>query len=519
MEEKQVNKNKISVLHWILDNKVKNENGEPIEFQDHRFMLDLYADRTPIQVIQKASQVGASTMEIIRTLHAARYWGINQIYTLPTGDDVLKFVQSKVNRIIKVNECIQEGVNPKSTDSIEQKEIGKSFVFFKGTFTEREAIMLSSDRNIHDELDKSKPEVVRDFASRMGFSKIRSQHYFSTPTIPDYGINKLFDQSDQKHWRFNCPHCGFRQHMEWEKNVDEDRGIYVCQECKKEITPQQINELGSWEARFPGRVISGYWISQMQVPWKTAADLIQERIDADDDTYFYNFCLGLPYLAADQKIPQSLFMRNITEESADTSEEWNVMGIDTGKGSGKGNHCIIGNKKGIFWIGILTDKPGHDRFQQAADLIKFYDIRVVVIDGQPYTEEAWTLAKEFPYRVYLNWFKDDPKMLEVVRFFDEEEGKDKELTDEVKVYSSRTRIIDDTISALRRGEIKFAMKVDSPNFKMLIQHAQTLYARNVTDKFGQTKREWANTGADDFFLALVYWQIALKKRNKYEPNK
>lgn len=516
---KSPNKNKISLLHWILENKIKNENGSPIEFENHKCMLDIYSDRTPIQVIQKASQVGASTMEIIRTLHGARFWGINQIYTLPTSDDVLKFVQSKVNRIIKVNPCIQEGVDPKSTDSIEQKEIGKSFVFFKGTFTEREAIMLTSDRNIHDELDKSKPEVVRDYTSRMGYSKIRSQHFFSTPTIPDFGINKLFDQSDQKYWRFNCPHCSFRQHMEWEKNVDEERGIYICQKCGKEITPAQINELGSWEARYPGRKISGYWISQMHCPWKTATDLIKEKKDADDDTYFYNFVLGLPYLAADQKIPQSLFLRNLTEAEAVAADDYNVMGIDTGMGSGKGNHVIIGNKTGIFWIGILTDHDGHDRFQQAADLIKFYDIRVIVIDGQPYTEEAWNLAKQFPYRVYLSWFKDDPKMLEVVRFFDEEEGKDKEMTDEVKVYSSRTRIMDDTISALRRGEIKFAMKADSPTFKMLIEHAQTMYARNVTDKFGQTKREWANTGANDFWLALIYWHIALKKRNKYEPNK
>jgi len=246
-----------SIIYWIRNNQIKNENGQPIEFTEHRFMKQIYNDLAPIQVIKKASQVGASTMEILKMLHSARFWGINQIYTLPTRDDVFKFVQSKVNRIIKVNSCIKKGVAAKSVDSIEQKQIGKASVFFKGTFTEREAIMLSSDRNIHDELDKSKPEVVRDYASRMGYSKIREQHYFSTPTIPDFGIDKLFQGSDQKYWRFNCPHCGYRQHMEWEKNVDMDKQTYVCQECRKELTPQMINKLGSWEARFPGRPISG----------------------------------------------------------------------------------------------------------------------------------------------------------------------------------------------------------------------------------------------------------------------
>ena len=489
-------------------------------------MLDIYSDRALIQVIRKGSQVGASTMEILRTFHSARFLGINQIYTLPTVDNVGEFVKSKVNRMIKANPCIREGVSPKDIDSIEQKQIGKAFVFFKGTHTEKEAIMLSSDRNIHDELDKSKPEVIQDYTSRMGYSEIRSQHYFSTPTIPDFGIAKLFDQSDQKHWRFNCPHCHYRQHMEWEKNVDFDRAIYVCQNCRKEITPKQISELGSWEARFPGEPISGYWISQMICPWRTAADLIKELEDAEDEQYFYNFILGLPYLSAEQKIEASLFLRNITDKEA-SGEDYNVAGMDTGGGinqGNKGNHIIIGNDKGIFWAGILKDKKDSDdkiitRWQQAEELIQFYDIRLMVADAQPYTEEAQALAKKFPYRVYLNWFKDDPKMLEVSRFGDEKKKRPEEFEDEIKVLTSKNRIIDDLLSALRRGEIPFALPKDAPTFKLLIEHAQRLYARTVTDKLGQEKREWASLGVDDFFFALVYWFIAFKKRLKYEPNR
>lgn len=513
-----------SILYWIAKNHIKSETGQNIEFYDHRFMIDIYADRAPIQVIRKASQVGASTMEILKVLHNAIFLGINQIYTLPTADDVYKFVPSKVNQMIRINPCIKERIDdPKNIDSIEQKQIDKAFIYFKGTFTEREAIMLTSDRNIHDEVDRSKSEIIRDYASRMGFSKVRSQHFFSTPTVFDTGIEKLFEQSDQKHWRFNCPHCNYRQHMEWDKNVDIEHKVYTCQKCHQEITPRQISEMGSWEERYPGREISGYWISQMNCPWRTAADLIKEKEKAEDEAYFYNFILGLPYVSSEQRISASLFVRNITEVNAEASEELNVMGVDTGLGSGKGNHVIIGNKDGIFWIGVLTDEPKADRWQQLANLIKFFDVRVVVIDGQPYTQEAFNLAKQFPYRVFLHFFRDDPKMLEVVRFFDEDDSfskpNNKEFEDEVKVLSSRTRIMDDTIEALTEGKIRFAMSPQSSSLRMLIDHAQTMFARIVTDKFGQAKREWANTGANDLWLALVYWHIALKKRLKFEPNK
>ena len=349
---------KASILQWIINKNIKTENDDLLEFTNHRFLLDIYIDESEILVIRKASQVGASTMQILKALHAARYWGINQIYTLPTVDDVGEFVRSKVNRIIKVNPAIMEGVSHRNVDSIEQKQIGRGFLFFKGTHTEKEAIMLSSDRNIHDELDKSKPEVIRDYLSRLGFSKIRSQHYFSTPTIPDVGVDKLFADSDQKHWRFDCPHCDHRQHMDWEENVDREREIYICSACRKELTPLYIAQHGSWEAKYPNRKVSGYWITQMICPWRSAADLLKEERDAEDEQYFYNFVLGLPYLSAEQRIPQSLFLKNITKKKVAESE-WNVMGADTGLT----NHIIIGNEQGIFWIGTLEDQPNRTRWQ------------------------------------------------------------------------------------------------------------------------------------------------------------
>jgi len=172
-------------------------------------------------------------------------------------------------------------------------------------------------------------------------------------------------------------------------------------------------------------------------------------------------------------------------------------------------------------MGRLEDHGTRTRWQQMEELIEFYDIRVCVVDAMPYTEEALALARKYPHRVYVNFYKDDPKMLQVVRWNDEKEGKENvAFEDEIKVLTSRNRIIDDTIGSLRRGNIPFAIPKDSPSFQLLIKHAQTMYARTVTDKLGQEKREWATTtGEDHFWHALLYWHVALKKRLKYEPNK
>src|SRR3989338_8702506 len=165
--ELQEKREKASILYWIKNRKIKTESDRKLEFKDHRFLLDIYTDESDMLVIRKASQVGASTMQILRALHAARYWGINQIYTLPTVDDVGEFVRSKVNRIVKVNPSIMGGVSHRDVDSIEQKQIGKGFLFFKGTHTEKEAIMLSSDRNLHSD--------DTEFRSRPSLPAVRSE--------------------------------------------------------------------------------------------------------------------------------------------------------------------------------------------------------------------------------------------------------------------------------------------------------------------------------------------------------
>jgi hypothetical protein len=288
----------------------------------------------------------------------------------------------------------------------------------------------------------------------------------------------------------------------------------------------------------PGQHISGYWIPQMICPWISPSRLIQTFHDSEDISQFYNFNLGLPYISADQRVQEQLFIKNLVTGVRADQAEGNVAGIDTG--GEKGLHLTVGNAKGIFFMQVLKDNltPGDGRghcklcgrskaasrcgcrFEQLADILTFYDIRTAVIDGMPYTEEAYALAKAFPYKVFLNWFNDDPKLIEIVRYLDEGGQKGMEFEEEVKVLSARTRIIDHAVSELRRGSIRFDMAQDSVHFQMLLKHAGTMYARDtpMSNLLG-TRREWANTGANDMFLSFIYWLIAYMKGSKSEPNK
>ena len=98
----------ISIHAWINNNAIKTENGSLVDFKTHRFLFDIYADRSPFICSMKAAQIGFTTYEILKSLHEAKNEGYDIIYVLPTADDVKQFSGGKTNRIIDNNPCLQE---------------------------------------------------------------------------------------------------------------------------------------------------------------------------------------------------------------------------------------------------------------------------------------------------------------------------------------------------------------------------------------------------------------------------
>lgn len=69
-------------------------------------------------------------------------------------------------------------------------------------------------------------------------------------TVQNYGIHRLFLQSDQRRWVHTCPHCGYTQILDYTKNIkqvnadgiDSDARVvqpgtfqFVCQKCGKPL--------------------------------------------------------------------------------------------------------------------------------------------------------------------------------------------------------------------------------------------------------------------------------------------
>jgi hypothetical protein len=509
-----------STLAWIYEENIVNEMGDPIRVgpkSNYFFLKDIYDDDSDEIAIRKPSQDGVSTYAILSEIHDAKYQRINQIHTLPTQGDVRKFVPSKVDEIIMRNPCIRSGMSTMDLGAIGQKQFGSGFVYYKPTFSEREGFIITSDRNWYDEVDRSNQKIIRNYESRLeGQGSLKQQRWFSTPTIPGFGIDKVWSESDQKHWRFKCQECGREQHMVWPDNVDMTKGRYICSGCAKPLNMEAVR-YGGWKAKYPKKEISGYWLSQMIAPWVSAADMCKAYEEADREhtlEYFYNHKLGMPFISGDSAISAGLIFRNLLGNKPHV-EVNSCAGVDVQLNE---LYMTLGSKEGVYALAILKTVPGKTKWERLSEMIKVYDIRYMVIDGGFTPNEVLAFARKHRGIVWVNWYKDDPKHAKIVRWSDDEFNATEKKTfeEEVTVLTERDRMIDFLLSDLQKGNIRFFYTQNDEAIKTLVKHVETTYARTVTDRLGMVSREWVSTGKDDFLHSTIYWRIARMKQEQNE---
>lgn len=493
----------ISIIDWILKYDIKNEKGDLIQFTDHLFLYDIYLDQSQYLCVKKPAQVGLSTLEILKNIYDAKSYKMDIIYTLPTDSDVNIFVGGKVNRIIAQNPILLEYTKDK--DSIEQKAIGQSMMYFRGTFTQKAAIMVTADRLVHDEKDSSKQDVVKDYEARTQHSKFKQKHVFSHPSTPNSGVDVEWNDSDQKEWFIKCPHCEHYQYLTWDTtkpenmSVDIDKGIFVCKKCRKELGNKD-RAIGEWVARVfrdkQGNIIkkkySGYHISLLMAPWVSAKDIIAKFQDPEvSEEFFYNKVLGLEYIGGGNKLTHGHIVQNLTNSViTPTDDELVVLGIDTGLRI----DYIMGGKDGLFFQG---DTNGYDELDRQ---MRRWTKAIAVIDAGGDLIGSRQFHERWKGRVFLCYFGGGLKT-----------DKPKWNDDEFSVSVDRDKWIQLVVDEFRNKLIPLqGTESDWYDYWLDWNNLSRIEVRDPTT--GQLKnRKWVRSGRDHRALSTVYWRIGMDR--------
>ena len=488
----------LGILQWLIDNGIKNEKGDLIEFYNHPFLVDIYDDQSQNLVVMKAAQVGLSTLEFIKMFYDSMRYKMDLIYTLPTDNDVRVMVGGKFNRIIANNPCMLKVVRDK--DSVEQKQTGKSMIYFRGSWTAKTAISVTADRLCHDEKDASRLDVIADYQARLQHSKFKQTHTFSHPSLPEVGVDIDWLKSDQKHWMIKCNHCNHRQYLSWDldnpdnMSIDIKRGVYICKKCKREI-PDWVRICGEWVPKYKDREWSGYWVSLLMAPWMSAKEVVDKFNNKDTtDEFFTTKILGLPYADASSKLLRDSFFQNLTGKPyAPDSDDRVVIGIDTGLKI----DYVIGNKHGLFYHGECKDYAELDR------LMKRWNRAVAVIDSGGDLIGSRAFFEKWTGRVYLCALTGDRNAKELVTW---KKG------DECGFCTAdRNRMIQLVIDEFRKKRIPVHGTED--DWYEYWEDWNALSKMKVLDPDTKVVKgyKWVRSGRDHRALATVFWRVGMMR--------
>lgn len=503
-----------TIQGWLDKYNIVNEKGEPITFHKHLFLKDIYEDQSQNLVVIKAAQVGLSTLEVLKNFYDAYRSKMDIIYTLPTDSDVSTFVSGKVNRIIAANPILQQYTKDK--DSIEQKAVGKSILYFRGTWTQKAANMVTADRLVHDEKDSSKQSVVSDYQARMQHSKFKQTHTFSHPSSPGTGVDIDWKVSDQKEWFITCPHCSKEQYMSWDMNnpkkmsVDFEKREFVCKSCNG-ILGWKDRAVGRWIAKHKttlpdGRKVqySGYHISLLMAPWTTAGEIIDKFNDPKSTMdFFYTRVLGLPYAGSGNSVSENTIKDMVTSDK-NLYEGRLVIGVDTGVKL----RYVVGNKQGLVAFGEMTDySPDEVNGLALNQTLEYYlqkfSNSIMVIDQGGDIIGSRKLRAKYPGRVFLCHYVRDRKTMQLIRWGENDESG--------KVLVDRNRLIQLVIDEARDRRFKLynGTREDWHDYWL---HWSHIYRKVEEDpKLGTPIYTWLRSDRDDWVHATVYWRVGIDR--------
>lgn len=478
----------ISPTAWIVANGIINENQKPVEFKNHRFLIEPFDDMHPDIVSKKSAQVGFSVLSILKSFWLAKHRGINTIYVLPTQDIVKSFVQPKIDPLIASNKTISKMI---SKDSVTLKQVGDRFIHYKGSASQREAISTSADLLVIDEYDRCiDMNVLNTYDSRLQASEWGWRWRFSNPSAIGFGVDMLYQDSDQRHWFVKCRYCNHNWFLDFEKDpstknhyVDLKRKIYACGKCDRELTDQDRRN-GEWIQKYPSRDRHGYWFSQMMAPWVTAKRILEQK-DESDVAFFHNFVLGKAYTPSDMVVNRETILRACAP--SDIPRLQVSIGVDQNVSE---QIWVAGTPQGIF-------AHGKAKSWEEIEHLKLMWNAIVVCDPNPYSTMPKMMARKYS-DWYMCYFKAMDGM-EIINW----KGS--------VVYADRTRLLDTVANEIAEARILF--REHPYALEDYIKDWSNIYRTTVEKDDGRIKSEWLKKEGQlsDFSFATAYMRIGLSR--------
>jgi len=505
--------------------------GQPFSLRGHEYLRGIYSDEAPFMVIRKAAQMGASEYAISRALHFAVTKtkedgeGCTVVYFFPSDHDVGEFSRDRFGPAVSESDYLSGLVG--DTDAAGLKKIGRGRIYFRGTRSRTRMKSVPGDFLVFDEIDEMVPANIELARKRLGHSEYGWELAVSTPSMPGYGIDALFDQTDQHHWLLRCEGCSTWRCLEDEfleahgsPQDPRDEIVFVqgkpgaerlvCTRCGHTLDPTR----GTWVPKHPNRPRRGYHITKFastvlsqrereQVASTKPAALLAEWRQTQFPGEFFNSEMGLPYLPAEGGLTEQDLQALVGGYPLMATGRECVMGVDQGNGL----HVVVKEPAddGYALTVYVHHEPMTDEtFSHLDHIMDAFDVRACVIDALPNTHAARAFARRYRGRVWLSYYGNSKGRVAW--------GFDAENTAIVNV--NRTEALDAWRDLHRQGKRRIP-RIEGQVTTYVKQMTNILRSVEEDPVTGAKRATWIKRGPDHFAHADSYSEIALGRRGAF----
>jgi hypothetical protein len=395
-------------FHWITDNNLQLGAG-PWELRNHEYQLGWLQEDAREQCFIKGAQIGASEINVLKTLHGHVFHRYPQgsLYLFPTRDDVKDFSKARFDPLIEQNPFI--GAYVRNTDSQNIKRVGSGFLYLRGARstktvggTKKSSSQLKSisvDRVVFDEFDEMEEAMIELAQYRVAHSRVKELIYLGTPTIPEYGIDRMYQSSTQNVWMLECPACGKESSLDLEfpnslRRRTDGTAYRACVHCHAEVHPGK----GRWEAQYPDKDRVGWWISQLNSAYIDPTDILDKYEDPPygDLSEVMNSTLGRAYIPAENRLTRADVLSCCGNDPMLTKHEGpTCMGVDVGTNL----HYVIAQRKTRKALKVLNVGRVQS-FNDLHDLARDFNVKSAVFDLFPEKRKVVEFQKAENFSVF-----------------------------------------------------------------------------------------------------------------------
>lgn len=518
----------------IADGGPENGQVQKINYNKHPWTMAL-RDCNKSWIGPKAAQMGYTEACLDRTFFTLDVLKKSVLYLLPKKmPDAVDFSASRFDPALELSPHLKQIFSKVS--NVGHKRAGSESLFVRGTMSRSAVKSVPVGLIVFDEKDEMHQHNIAQANERLSGKEQKQSIEISTPTIPDFGIDKTYKNTTQKHFMFICPCCGRWTELEFFDEKGEPKCLKItaesvtdksikdsyleCKECHNKL-PHQLKSEWLTKAMWRGKAkwestanhdseIDGFYINQLysfkMTPAEIAAVVVAGRYDQSIEQEVWNSKAGLPHAVEGARVTETMIASILGSHSLNDPRPTNTpiitMGVDVGKWlyytidawyfpHGFTTDVNTNALKYTFQLGRVSD------FDQLDKLMRDWQVVQCVIDANPDRRKATEFKERFHGHVHLCFYNRGLNNRSDITL-NEEQGT---------IGVDRTSWLDLTMGRYHKGPNYLRIPMDTPlEYK---KHVCNLVRKPGIDGDGNPTAKYINTDADHFAHAANYSEIAL----------